>query len=155
MNKIVGSLIILASILLPMQLGINLSGFIDIPALMIVLGISLGVIIVRHGIGAIAQLFDSENNLDTVNSLFLAACCGAILANLIAMVVLLSQMGDAKVVGPAIAVAVLSSFYAVLLVIMCLALNRQFTIDSGKALLILTPVIISGIFYAGALNITL
>lgn len=155
MNKIIGSVIILASILLPMQLGMNLSAFIDVPALMIVVGISVGVIIVRHGNGAIAQLFDGENNVEVVNSLFLAVCCSAIIANLISMVVLLSELGDPKVVGPAIAVAVLSTVYMVLAVIMCLALNRQFTIDGGKALLILAPVLMSGIFYVGALNITL
>ena len=154
MNKIIGSLIILASILLPMQLGMDLSGFNDIPSLMIVLGISLGVIIVRHGNGAIKQLFDGDNNLEVVNSLFTAAYCAAIIANLVAMVTLLSQLGDAKAVGPAIAVAVLSTFYATLITLLCISLNKQFTIDGGKGLLILAPVIMGEIFYVGALSIT-
>lgn len=148
MSKVFATLLIVFSILVAAGLGTDLSSFIDIPSVLIVFGVSTGVIIARHGFAGVKQLFDSEHNLPILPSLCFGASFAAIIANLIALIALLVRFGDPKTIGPAIAVGVLSTLYSVLLNLFGFCLNREFSFDKAQGLMMLLPILLSGILYS-------
>jgi flagellar motor component MotA len=147
MNKIAGITLTILSILMAIALGAELKAFIDVPALLIVFGITLGGLISRHGVGGIKQLFDGENNQAPINTVVNSALLAAIIASVVATVVLLTNMGSPKDLGPALAVSMLSTLYAVVIFVVGYAANANAKISISSILLLIGALLVSGLFY--------
>ena len=147
MNKIVGFALIIISIGMAMALGGDLKAFVDVPSVIMVFGISLGGLIARHGFGAVKQLFDGQNNQGPIETLVNTALLAAIIASLVATVALLSNMGSPTDIGPALAVSMLSTLYAVIICVVCYAFNANAKIPASSALLLIATLLVSGLFY--------
>ena len=153
MNKGIATLLILFSIIAPAGLGMDIFHYIDIPSLIIVFGLSIGVVIARHDIAGLKQLFNREHNITIIPSLCLGACLAAIIANLMALVVILTNLSDIKTLGPAVAVGVLSSLYCVLINLLGYCLNNQYTIKTSNGIMLIIPMLLSGLLYIAVFSL--
>jgi len=124
MNRLVGSLIIILSVILATSLSGGLLIYLDIPSVITVVGVTIGGIFAGYGntgwhyltISLSNQKLDDEQQAvqaihfyQYLGNLVLIAASMAII---MAVVKLLSNIDDPKQIGPALAFALLSVFYA-------------------------------------------
>lgn len=154
-NKLIGKLIILAVVVFAILLGGGLGAFVDVPALLMIIGISLGTVVSRHGFKGITQILDEQHNLPALKTMADAAALASIIASLVATVVLLSNMNGLKDIGPSLAVSMLGTFYAFIMFLLCFAFNPKFKINASSALLLMAAVMTSSLFYIAGFIISL
>ena len=139
MDKLAGILVAFITLFLALSASGTLIIYIDVPSILIVGGLTLGGILTGYGSYGFTLLFiplknDTEINNDNyfqvvsfyqfLENLVIGA---AFLAIFIAMIGLLSNMDDPKKIGPAIAIALLSVFYAItFILIFVLPLKHHF-----------------------------
>ena len=129
MDKFLGFFIVLFSLALAMSITGNLLIFIDVPSVLIIAGVTVGGMILGYGFN-VFKLFSlplKQNSsllkehyfqIISLYQLIINLALGAaVLAIIIALVKILSNLADPKQIGPALAIALLSAFYAVGLVL--------------------------------------
>ena len=160
--KLMGWILVFASLLGAIWLGSSLLAFIDFPSMLLILGVSSGVVLSRHslpsiriGIRAIAHRPTDVGEQQTAAAALGSARSGILGAAaagfLIGIVQILQNMADPSAIGPAMAVALLTAFYAVVLSELIIAPTLSaLSIESNggsslpSALNVLVAVLVSG-----------
>lgn len=122
----------IGSILLGILLGGELNLFFDSPSLTIVLGTTFFFSFAYHSVGettkAVAAGFSNESlpaaeahkHINVLSTMRVLAAASGLVGTLIGLVNMLANMDDPRSIGPAMAVAILTLFYGVLIAELCL-----------------------------------
>ena len=124
--KLMGWILVVSSLMGAILLGSSFLVFIDLPSALLVVGVSSGVVLSRHplssiriGIRSIGQRPTDIGERQTAAAVLGSARSGILGAAaagfLIGIVQILQNMADPSAIGPAMAVALLTAFYAVVL----------------------------------------
>ena len=117
MKKIIGYIVSFTLIALAMETPL---AFVNIPSVLIVFGLTFGGLLAggRNVIGFFSAIFDknaSPSQLHDAHETVMDAGNYAIGSGLVGVVLMLGSLTDPAAVGPSMAVALLTVFYAVLL----------------------------------------
>lgn len=126
-GKLLGFVLLVSSVFFGILLGSPLESFVNAPSVVIVMGVLLGGVFsshswadIRQGFGAYfgpEQLSESEarKGYSLFSRLSELALGAGLIGTLIGLVQMLQQMDDPTKIGPALAVALLTLFYGVIL----------------------------------------
>ena len=136
----VGIIILIGSIIGAMSLSSTLHYFLDLPSLLIVVGPVIGALISRHGFQGFKDLFSSDNK-EVLTTIGVTALVSGVLGSIIGYVAMLANLTNTSMIGPSMAVSLLSSFYGLLTFIICFAVGKKLTFG---AIAIFTPIVMLG-----------
>lgn len=149
--RILGVFIIFAAIAMAITLGGDPLSLVDIPSMVLVIGITVGAVMVRHGFAGFQQLADIEADGEVAYTFSNAALLAGLLGSLFAIIFLLSSY-DPRTIGPSMAISLLSTTYGIVLFLLSFVLCPNLKISSGSAVLLLTTVMLSAVNYAVGLS---
>jgi flagellar motor component MotA len=132
----------------PIMLGGDFLYFIDMPALVLVVGMTIGAILMRHGASGFSQLLDVDNNEAVADTMGNAALLAGLIATPIAAIYLLSSYDGPKVVGPALAVSMLGTAYGYIIYAIGYFMSPKLTIKNASAVLLLAAGLVSTFFHS-------
>ena len=121
-QKIIGFIVVIAAIMV--AIGSNLEGFIDVPSLIIVFGITIGAILnsgrsISQAVGAVFKCSLSANEYriaaDTWRKTEDYLVGSGVMGTLIGCTIMLKNIDDPAAIGPGLAIGILTVLYSVYL----------------------------------------
>ena len=123
--KLLSIVLIILSIIFALIISGNIRTFIDIPSLLVVILPVIASIPARHGFhGFGALLKESEERKDILHSMGATAIIAGVLGTHIGVVIMLGNLADPKAIGPAMAVAILPTFYGLFIFLLTTILSH-------------------------------
>jgi len=142
-----GLLLTVSALLMGMLLGGQIWVFCDVLSCLLVVGVTMGLLVLTHGLPAtVTSLFgglgrlimpgrfapwmpeESKAAANVASSAIRFALLSAVLAGLISFVAMLQKLNDPTEIGPAVAVMMLSAFYALTMIALWfLPITRRFS----------------------------
>ena len=121
-QKIIGFIVVIAAIMV--AIGSNLEGFIDVPSLIIVFGITIGAILnsgrsISQAVGAVFKCSLSADEYriaaDTWRKTEDYLVGSGVMGTLIGCILMLKNIDDPAAIGPGLAIGILTVLYSVYL----------------------------------------
>jgi len=121
-QKIIGFIVVIAAIMV--AIGSNLEGFIDVPSLIIVFGITIGAILnsgrsISQAVGAVFKCSLSADEYriaaDTWRKTEDYLVGSGVMGTLIGCIIMLKNIDDPAAIGPGLAIGILTVLYSVYL----------------------------------------
>ncbi len=153
--RFLGVLLSLVIIGLLMNIVGDSSVYFDVPSLLLVIVVAAGAVIGRHGFKGFAQIGHKQGNEAVLYTISNAALMAGLIGTFLAMISLLSHSGEFKIihVAPSIAVTLMPSLYAVVLLPLCYTLSEKFEISKGAIGLLLANALICAIAFTSGLSL--
>jgi len=112
--KLFAFVLLIGSVLCGILSSSNLKSFFDLSSFLIVFFPVIGSIPARHGLEAFGKLLvNNEERKKILNTMGTTGIVSGVLGTQIGFVTMLTKLDDPKSIGPAMAVALLASFYGV------------------------------------------
>ncbi len=140
MSKAIGTILLAVCIIGTMYLSGGMHLFLDIPSILVILIPIIAVMIARHGVKSFGQLF-SKDNSEILQTISYTALLSGVLGTIIGLVSMLANLSNPNSIGPAMAVALLSSLYGLIVFLAIFAINNKGKIN---ILAMLTPLFMLG-----------
>ena len=124
--KIISLLIIVSAILGTILLASGIGAFIDVPSLLTVIIPVIASISAKHGLEGFKELFrKGENQNKILHTMGVTAILAGGIGTMIGLVIILGNISDKSALGPALAIALLTLFYGLLIFLFTTLLSNK------------------------------
>ena len=124
--KIISLLIIVFAILATILLSSGIGAFIDVPSLLTVIIPVIASISAKHGLEGFKELFrEGENQSKILHTMGVTAILSGAIGTMIGLVIMLGHLSDQSAIGPAIAIALLTILYGLLIYLFTTLLSTK------------------------------
>ena len=124
--KIISLLIIVFAIVAGIFEGGDILAFIDVPSLLVVIGPVIASISAKHGLEGFKELFrEGENQSKILHTMGVTAILAGAIGTMIGLVIILGNLSDKSALGPALAIALLTLLYGLLIFLFTTLLSTK------------------------------
>lgn len=112
-----GYFLVLGSYFFIMHTSSTLSDYLDVPTLGFILGSTFGVLLIKHGSEGVKfwWMKNGVKKYQIAKSGGVTCILSGLASNMLSFVAILANLSDPSAIGPALAIALLGSFYGLLL----------------------------------------
>ena len=124
--KIISLLIIVSAILATILLASGIGAFIDVPSLLTVIIPVIASISAKHGLEGFKELFrEGENQNKVLHTMGVTGIIAGAIGTMIGLIIMLGNLSDKSALGPALAIALLTLFYGLLIFLFTTLLSTK------------------------------
>ena len=124
--KIISLLIIVSAILATILLASGIGAFIDVPSLLTVIIPVIASISAKHGLEGFKELFrEGENQSKILHTMGVTGIIAGAIGTMIGLVIILGNISDKSALGPALAIALLTFLYGLLIFLFTTLLSTK------------------------------
>ncbi|MDC0254490.1 MotA/TolQ/ExbB proton channel family protein [Bacteriovoracales bacterium] len=124
--KIISLLIIVFAIVAAIFVGGDIRAFIDVPSLLVVIGPVIASISAKHGLEGFKELFrEGENQSKILHTMGVTGIIAGAIGTMIGFIIMLGNLSDQSALGPALAIALLTLLYGLLIFLFTTLLSTK------------------------------
>ena len=124
--KVISLLIIVFAIVAAISVGGDIRAFIDVPSLLVVIGPVIASISAKHGLEGFKELFrEGENQSKILHTMGVTAFLAGAIGTMIGLIIMLGNLSDKSALGPALAIALLTLLYGLLIFLFTTLLSTK------------------------------